>query len=97
MRKKIRKTLTFTRIECSEILVENGCISTKELGCIEEVGDYTLLKPEKIVGKYYKGKNVVITKLDTYTQIREMDLQTFINNSQIIETNEQLEKDLGGK
>lgn len=98
MRNKIRKKVVFTKIECSAILVENEQIITKELEAIEEVGDYSSFsKAEKVARKHYKGMNIVVTKIDTRQQIHEMDLKTFIENSQIIEKIEQLEMHLGGE
>lgn len=91
MRNKIRKTIVFTKIECSAIIVENNQIITKELEAIEEVGDYSsLCKAEKVARKHYKGMNIVVTKIKPRQQIHEMDLKTFIENSQIIENIEQL-------
>ena len=86
MRNKIRKTIVLTRIECTAILVENNQIITKELEAIEEVGDYSSFsKAEKLARKHYKGMNIVVTKIKPRQQIHEMDLKTFIENSQIIE------------
>lgn len=88
MRKKIRKKVVLTKIECAEILVENECIKTSPLISLELLGDFsTTTKAEKVARQYYKGKNVVVTKIYKRTQIREIDLETFIENSIVIEEN----------
>lgn len=83
--KKITRRFYATTVYPVAVVMRDGQIEKEDLDPIVIEEKLDLAKAEKIAKKVYKEKTVIVEDLVFTDELRGMDIETFLNYSEVIE------------
>lgn len=83
--KKITRRFYSTLIHPVAVHTINGQLEKEDLPPITIEDKLSFEKAEKIAKKAYKEKTVIVEDIVVFDELRGMDTETFLKNSQVIE------------
>lgn len=83
---KFSRTIVKNYIDAVKVFNENGELKSESVAQeqILTTKELTLEEANRIMKKLYPDDNIMVLKVDTLVQKREMDIKTFIANSTVV-------------
>lgn len=83
---KFSRTIVKNYIDSIKIFNENGELKTEPLQqeTILTTKELSMVEANKIMKKLYPDENIMVMKIYSHAEKREMDIKTFIKNSTVV-------------